>query len=132
MKEAMQDVVREKLESVRAELEGEERDQSADMDTTSGKRSKVLKTIEKIKRKKQTAKQAKVDRQLLRAAKAQGAIKSIKVVRQILEGKKKAAFRPDGAERRRDKRLRVAREKRERLGYSKAEEEEEEDEEDEE
>jgi hypothetical protein len=30
------------------------------------------------------------------------------------EGKKKAAFRPDGAERRRDKRVRVAREKRER------------------
>ncbi|CAL1164409.1 unnamed protein product [Cladocopium goreaui] len=117
MKEAMQDVVRAKLESVRVELEGEEASHA--MDTSSGKRNKVMKTIEKIKRKKQSAKQAKVDRKLLRAAKEQGAIKSIKVVREILEGKKKTAFRPDGAERRRDKRVRVAREKRERLGFSK-------------
>ena len=104
--------------------------------------SQVMKTIEKIKKKKVSAKQAKVDRKLLRlakrlrgvtcvrAAKEQGAIQSIKVVREILasrqlflflffshsigfkEGKKKAAFKPDGRERARDKRVRVAREKR--------------------
>eukprot|EP00913_Durusdinium_trenchii_P023216 g21795.t1 len=75
---------------------------------------KVLKTIEKIKKKKQTAKQAKVDRKLLRAAKEQGAIQSIKVVRQLLEGKRKASFKPDGRELARDRRLRREREKRER------------------
>jgi len=123
IREDMKKGMREKLEKVRAELEGEDPEAPAkteDVEMDGSSRSiKVKKTISKLKTQRQSAKKAKADRRLLRAAKERGVIRSVKVAKQILEGKKKSFYRPDGGERRRDKRVRVAREKRERRGLSK-------------
>mmetsp|Transcript_45806 Transcript_45806/g.85496 ORF Transcript_45806/g.85496 Transcript_45806/m.85496 type:complete len:181 (+) Transcript_45806:31-573(+) len=125
LKETLKNDMKEKLEKVRAELEGEAGDPEAGakgtaMEVDGGTRKmKVIKTISKLKKQKQTAKQAKVDRKLLRAAKERGVIRSIQAAKRTLEGKQKDFYRPDGRERRRDKRVRVAREKRERRGLSK-------------
>mmetsp|Transcript_24260 Transcript_24260/g.38862 ORF Transcript_24260/g.38862 Transcript_24260/m.38862 type:complete len:191 (+) Transcript_24260:83-655(+) len=109
---------------------------------SSSKKARVIRTISKLKKKaaehRQSAKSAKADRGLLRAAKEQGLIHSVKYAKQILEGKKqKSAERPNGKERTRDKAVRVKREQRERRGLSKPmypddDQEEEEEEEDEE
>lgn len=75
----------------------------------------VIRKIGKKKGAKAGAK-VKASKAVLKAAKEQGVVPSVKYARQVLEGKKKRDSKPDGQERKRDKILRRAREKRERRG----------------
>mmetsp|Transcript_79930 Transcript_79930/g.232038 ORF Transcript_79930/g.232038 Transcript_79930/m.232038 type:complete len:174 (+) Transcript_79930:52-573(+) len=76
----------------------------------AGKASKqgVIRKIGKTKGK------VRANKALLKVAKQQGVIHNIEMAQRLLEGKKVRKFTPDGQERKRDKRLRIRREKRER------------------
>lgn len=63
---------------------------------------------------------SRANKALLKLAKQQGVIHDIKLAKQLLEGKKKRKTRPDGGELKRDKRIRKARERRERKGCGKS------------
>eukprot|EP00933_Yihiella_yeosuensis_P023756 TRINITY_DN18481_c0_g1_i1.p1 TRINITY_DN18481_c0_g1~~TRINITY_DN18481_c0_g1_i1.p1 ORF type:complete len:183 (-),score=51.04 TRINITY_DN18481_c0_g1_i1:227-775(-) len=122
-----------KLSKVKAQVDGTEEapepkdgkkssgDDDVEMGSSSSKRVKVIKSIQKLKKKPLSAKLQKGDKRLLQVAKEQGVIKSVKMAKLLLEGKKKNTSKPDGRERARDKRIRVRKEKRERKGVSKPE-----------
>mmetsp|Transcript_129577 Transcript_129577/g.402989 ORF Transcript_129577/g.402989 Transcript_129577/m.402989 type:complete len:188 (-) Transcript_129577:46-609(-) len=93
-------------------------DADVDMASSVSKRKQhgVIRKIGKHKKGAKATGKVKASKALLKAARDQGVLPSIKYARRVLEGKKKPESKPDGQERKRDRILRRAREKRERRG----------------